>query len=87
MTMLTKIGNSQGIRIPKPLIKQAHLENCQIELLITKDGLLLKPINNSPREGWRENIKKVISQNRDSKDEGVLEDFLDLDLESSEWEW
>jgi len=25
MTMLTKIGNSQGIRIPKPLIQQAYL--------------------------------------------------------------
>ena len=52
MTMLTKIGNSQGVRIPKPLIKQAKLENCEIEFELTKDGLLLKPVKNNPREGW-----------------------------------
>ena len=87
MTMLTKIGDSQGVRIPKPLIKQAHLENCQIEFIVTQNGLLLKPIHNSPREGWRENIEKVISQNKDNQDEGVLEEFLNLGLKSSEWEW
>ncbi len=32
MTTLTKIGNSQGIRIPKILIQQAHLENVNLEL-------------------------------------------------------
>ena len=30
--MVTRIGNSQGIRIPKPLIQQAHLENANLEL-------------------------------------------------------
>ena len=32
MTTLIKIRNSQGIRIPKPLIPQAHLENVSLEL-------------------------------------------------------
>ena len=31
MAMLTKIGNSQAIRIPKPWIQQAHLENVNLE--------------------------------------------------------
>ena len=44
MTMLTKIGNSKGIRIPKPLIEQAHLEDTQLELEVLKNGLLIKPI-------------------------------------------
>lgn len=38
MTILTKIGNSQGIRIPKPLIKQAHLENVDLELEVLEIG-------------------------------------------------
>ncbi|MEA2111469.1 MAG: AbrB/MazE/SpoVT family DNA-binding domain-containing protein, partial [Campylobacterota bacterium] len=46
MTTLTKIGNSQGIRIPKPLIQQAHLENASLELEVLENGLLIKPVNN-----------------------------------------
>lgn len=86
MTMLTKIGNSQGIRIPKPLIQQAHLENVSLELEVLENGLLIKPINNTGRETWIENIEKVISNNKSLQDEGLLEDLLnDNDLEEYEW--
>ncbi len=86
MTMLTKIGNSQGIRIPKPLIQQAHLENVNLELEVLENGLLIKPINNTTRESWKENIEKVIAKNKGLEDEAVLEDLLnDSDLEEYEW--
>ena len=84
MTMLTKIGNSQGIRIPKPIIKQANLQNSEIEFEVTKDGLLLKPVKKKIRENWEESIKKTVSKN--NKDKAILDDFLnDYDLEV--WEW
>ena len=86
MTMLTKIGNSQGIRIPKPLIQQAHLENVSLELEVLENGLLIKPVNNTERDTWKENIKKVISNHKGLQDEGLLEDLLnDNDLEEYEW--
>lgn len=86
MTTLTKIGNSQGIRIPKLLIQQAHLENVNLELKVLEDGLLIKPINNTGRDSWEENISKVISKNNTHEDEALLEDFLnDNDLEDYEW--
>jgi len=86
MTMLTKIGNSQGIRIPKPLIQQAHLENVSLELEVLENGLLIKPLNNTGRETWIENIEKVISKHKGTEDEGLLEDLLnDNDLEEYEW--
>ena len=86
MTTLTKIGNSQGIRIPKPLIQQAHLENANLELEVLENGLLIKPINNTGRDTWKENIEKVISKHKGTKDEGLLEDLLnDNDLEDFEW--
>ncbi len=85
MTMLIKIGNSQGIRIPKPIIKQANLEGKEIEFEITEKGLLLKPVERKVREGWEENIKKVLSKNKNIKDEGILQDWLDEDLK--EWDW
>jgi len=85
MTTLIKIGNSQGIRIPKPIIKQANLENVEIEFEVTKDGLLLKPVKKSIRQNWEENIKKTLSKNQNRKDEGVVKEFLEEELES--WEW
>ena len=86
MITLTKIGNSQGIRIPKPLIQQAHLENASLELEVLENGLLIRPINNTSRDTWKENIEKVLSKNKGLQDEAVLEDFLnDNDLEDFEW--
>lgn len=45
MAHLIKIGNSQGIRIPKSLIKQAHLQHTEFEILVVDNGLLITPIN------------------------------------------
>ncbi len=86
MTTLTKIGNSQGIRIPKPLIQQAHLENVSLELEVLENGLLIKPVSNTSRDTWKKNIEKVMLEHKGLQDEAVLEDFLnDNDLE--DWQW
>jgi len=86
MTTLTRIGNSQGIRIPKPLIQQAHLENVSLELEVLKNGLLIKPVNNTLRDTWKENIEQVMLKSETSHDEALLEDLLnDNDLE--DWPW
>jgi len=83
MTMLTKIGNSQGVRIPKAIVKQAHLENVELEFEVTKDGLLLKPIHHIPRDGWKEEIQKALHV------KGIEEtaEFIDVDLDVKDWEW
>ncbi len=86
MTMLTKIGNSQGVRIPKPIIAQAQLENKQLDFEVVKDGLLIKPIEIKNREKWQENIQEVLLKNRNIQDEAILNDMLnDSDLEDYEW--
>jgi len=82
MASLIKIGNSKGIRIPQPIIKQAGLEG-EIEFIVTKEGLLLKPVKKS-REGWRENIEKTLDRHR-GKDDGIIEEFLAEPFD--EWEW
>jgi len=86
MAMLTKIGNSQGIRIPKPIIKQANLENVEIEFEVVKDGLLLKPIKKSVRENWKENIQKTLANNKNREDNALLKEFLNDD-DLDDWEW
>jgi antitoxin MazE len=84
--MLTRIGNSQGVRIPKPLIAQANLENTQLDLEIVKEGLLIKPILNTRRKNWKSNIESILSKNKDKKDEAVISELLDdSDLEDFKW--
>jgi len=86
MTMLTRIGNSQGIRIPKPLIAQANLENTQLDLEIVEEGLLIKPILNTRRKDWKSNIESIMSKNKDKKDEAIISELLDdSDLEDFKW--
>ena len=85
MTMLTKIGNSQGIRIPKPIIAQAKLENKELDFEVIEEGLLIKPIL-SKRETWEENIQTVLLENQELKDDALLSDMLDdSDLEDLQW--
>jgi len=85
MSTLITIGNSQGIRIPKPIIKQAHLADKELELVVVKDGLLIKPIEQHNRETWAEDIKAVMVKQGDT-DEALLDDMLnDSDLEDTVW--
>jgi len=84
MTHLVKIGNSQGIRIPKPLVEQADLEGKELKLQLVKGGLLISP-QNSVRSGWKEAIELSLAAN-DS--ESLENEWLDLPLDSDDGlEW
>ena len=86
MTKLTRIGNSQGVRIPKSLISQAKLENAHIEFEVVDNGLLLKPVSSSRRKGWKENIEQVLSKNSGNEDEALIHEMLDdSDLDDYQW--
>lgn len=86
MSTLIAIGNSQGIRIPKPIIKQAHLEDRELEFVIVEDGLLIKPVENANRASWVSDIEKVYASHKNQKDEALLSDMLDDgDLEDYTW--
>jgi antitoxin MazE len=81
MVQLVKIGNSQGIRIPKPLVEQAHLQNKELKLQIVDDGLLITP-EKKPREGWQQAIEHILAiQGREQPDQAWLDMPLDTDEE------
>ena len=84
MTTLIRIGNSQGIRIPKAIIEQAQLSNKDLEFKIVDDGLLIQSVK-KPRQGWKEQFDKVIHfQKSDYSDQ----EWLDTPLaDTEEWEW
>ncbi len=84
MTHIVKIGNSQGIRIPKPLIEQADLEGKELKLQLVKNGLLITP-EKKARDDWEEIIEQSIAANGIEPPD---EEWLDLPIASDdELEW
>ena len=84
MTTLIKIGNSQGVRIPKVIIEQAQLIDKNLEFKIVDEGLLIQPVK-KPRQGWKEQFDKV--KNLKESDYSNQE-WLDAPLADTEgWEW
>ena len=55
MAKIIQIGNSQGIRIPKPLIALANLEGKELEYVVMDSGLLITP-EKKVRVGWQNDI-------------------------------
>ena len=51
MSKIIKIGNSQGIRIPKPIIALADLEDKELDFIVMDSGLLITP-QKKVRVGW-----------------------------------
>ena len=58
MAKIIKIGNSQGIRIPKPLIALANLEGKELEFVVMDSGLLITP-EKKVRVGWENDIDNL----------------------------
>jgi antitoxin MazE len=57
MAKIIKIGNSQGIRIPKPIIALANLEDIELDFVVLDSGLLITP-DKKARVGWENTTNK-----------------------------
>ena len=78
---LIRIGNSRGVRIPKPLIEQCGFGEI-VELRVENDRLIISP-ERQPRQGWREAFRAAGAAPRD---EPLLPDFPNaFDHEESQW--
>jgi len=78
---IIKIGNSQGLRIPKPILKQCGFNN-EVELEVHDKELIIKSISQPPRQNW-EKAFKVMAKNKDDK----LVEFPESKWDEEEWEW
>lgn len=82
-TRIVKIGNSQGIRIPKLLLRQLQLTG-EVELTVKHNQLMIKP-SQRPRQGWDEQFRKM-SERRD--DRLLDKDAVSLtEWDQDEWQW
>ena len=82
-TKIIKIGNSQGIRIPKILIEESGLRG-DVEISVKQNTLVIEPLRH-PRENWEEAFREM-SENRD---DALLDGDSPVEsaFDNSEWEW
>ena len=84
ITRIVKIGNSQGIRIPKIMLEQSGLTD-EVELEVKKDQLIIRSKKNV-RQGW-ESAFQAMAKNKDDQllDKEYIINQSSWDAE--EWEW
>jgi antitoxin MazE len=78
---LVRIGNSRGVRLPKPLILQAGLTD-EVELTV-QDGAIKIECANRPRSGWSEAAKEARQKGEDL----LLDPPTSTHFDGKEWEW
>jgi antitoxin MazE len=78
---IIRIGNSQGIRIPKPLLEQTGLSE-DVELEVRADEIVIRSAR-SPRADWAAAFEKMAQ----AGDDVLLEEATETDWDREEWEW
>jgi antitoxin MazE len=79
-TRIVRIGNSQGVRIPKPLLEQAGLRG-EVEISVQDGSLVIKPA--APRAGWADAFREMARRG----DDALLDDVTPTRWDEGEWEW
>jgi len=78
---LIQIGNSRGIRIPKPIIEQAGLTD-EVELRV-QDGAIVISRVDDPRSGWSEAAALLLER----KEAYLIDEPDPTRFDDEEWEW
>jgi len=81
LTTIRRLGNSQGILIPKPLLQQVGLVD-QAELVVEGEALVLRKPKGTPRAGWAEAARSVAAAADDAL---VMPDFANEDDAELVW--
>jgi len=79
---LIRIGNSRGVRIPKPLIEQVGL-GATVELRVENDCLVISPERHA-RHGWKEAFRAAGTA---VNDELLLESSKAIEFDRKDWKW
>jgi antitoxin MazE len=80
-TRLVRIGNSRGVRIPKPLIEQAGLDD-EVELRVVEEGIVITAAREL-RARWGDAAKVLHERGED----GMLDAPTPTRFDETEWEW
>ena len=75
------VGNSKGIRIPRPLLELCHIHST-VELNVLGNAIVIRPLKRKPRAGWEAAFKTMHAR---GDDQLLIDDNIDLNF--SDWKW
>ena len=83
-TKIIRIGNSQGVRIPKPLIEESGITK-EIEMILRDNEIVLRSAETT-RKNWEASFEKMAE-----RDDDILLDQSEAEIPSewdeAEWTW
>ena len=82
-TRIIRIGNSQGVRIPKPLLEQSNLGE-EVELQVEDDQIVIRSAQR-PRQDWDEAFRLMAKRKDDRLSDEPLPPLTEWD--EDEWQW
>jgi len=80
---IVRIGNSQGIRIPKVVLEQTRLHG-EVELEVKDKKIIISPAK-KPRQDWDRQFKLMAERGDDKLIDSEVVSLTSFDEE--EWEW
>lgn len=83
-TKLIRIGNSQGVRIPKPVIEEIGLSG-EIEMILKDNQIILRSAEQT-RKGWDSAFEKMAEEDDDQLIE-KKEVEAPSQWDKTEWTW
>lgn len=78
---LIRIGNSRGVRLPKPVIEEAGLKD-DVQLRVRDREVIITSVN-EPRSGWAEAARHARKQDHDR----LLDEPTPTEFDQKEWQW
>lgn len=84
-TRIIRIGNSQGVRVPRSLLEQAGFSEGDqaVELEVRQEGILIRHAKRA-RSGWAAQFAQMAEHGDDT----LLDDALQASSwDEQEWQW
>jgi len=80
-THIIKIGNSQGIRIPKIWLENLG-PGSEVEMVVEPNQIIIRSAHH-PRHNWNEQFRAMAAQG----DDHLLDEVTATDWDNEEWTW
>lgn len=81
---IRRIGNSQGIILPRLLLQQAGISN-EVTVEVIDGAIVLKAAKDHPRAGWEAQFQKAEKAGELPDDD--LFDGMSNEFDQTEWTW
>ena len=64
-TLIRKMGNSQGVLIPKPFLAQTGMDVGEVDIEIESDAIVIRKPEKKARHGWADASKAIAAAGDD----------------------